>query len=228
MLKVLLAISCLALLGACVIRIDSHENYQHLERTVDLPAAGLNNLIANTGAGNLIIIGEAGRTVIEVQASINYHNEEDIDLTLGRSGDSAVLEAGKRFNFYNDRPPVISLTVLVPASFDLNVDDGSGHLEISGVAGNMQIKDGSGHIDIRGGHNITVDDGSGHMKINRVTGNLDIKDGSGHIEVSDITGSVYIDDGSGDIDVDQAGAINIHESGSGKVRIRNVNVADRG
>lgn len=241
MKKTLIALICLPLLNACVIHIHDDSNYQKRQQTLELAATELGTLIANTEAGNLIIIGEPGRNNIEVQASILYYDEEDIELSLERRGDSAVLNASSNFNSHRRNSPIINLTVLVPAAFALELDDSSGNIQILNLQGNLQITDGSGNINIEGGHNIGVDDGSGNIEITGASGSVNVKDGSGNIVVREvkgnlsiddgsgnitaefIDGNVEIDDGSGSIDINQVGAINILEAGSGGLSIRNIN-----
>lgn len=232
-----------SLLSGCVIYVGNGHagDLQHEERKLTLNGSDLKQLQADTGAGTLEIIGEAGRSEVEMVANIYYYNADDIRLNLVRSGSSAVLEAGFDNNFYNGNSPYIDVVVKVPEHFGLALDDGSGDTDIRGLQGDLQVEDGSGDLRISGGANVkvedgsgnllieqvsgklTVDDGSGDLTIRNVVGNVMIEDGSGDIIVSAVGGIVTIDDGSGDINVDGAGGLTILDSGSGGLKLNAIN-----
>ncbi|WP_240220166.1 DUF4097 family beta strand repeat-containing protein [Rheinheimera hassiensis] len=231
------------LLSGCVIYVGNGHagDLQHEERKLTLNAASLKQLQADTGAGKLDIIGEAGRSEIEMVANIYYYKADDIRLSLTTSGNSAVLEAGFEKSFYNGNSPYIDVLIKVPEHFGLTLDDGSGDTGINGLQGDLQVDDGSGDLRINGGANVkvedgsgnllieqvsgklTVDDGSGDLIIRQVAGNVTIEDGSGDIVVNEVGGVVTIDDGSGDINVDGAGGLTILDSGSGGLKLNAIN-----
>lgn len=239
----ILSIAAATLLSGCVVYVGNGHagDLQHEERKLAISAASLQQLIAETGAGKLDIIGEAGRNEVEMVANIYYYNAEDIRLSLTTSGNKAVLEAGFDKSFYNSNSPYIDLVVKVPQHFGLTLDDGSGDTDIRGLAGNLQLEDGSGDLRINGGAdvkvedgsgnllieqvngNLVVDDGSGDVQIDKVTGNVNFEDGSGDIVVKNVAGIVTIDDGSGDINVDGAGGLTILEAGSGGLKLNAIN-----
>ncbi|MBZ9613494.1 DUF4097 family beta strand repeat-containing protein [Rheinheimera maricola] len=238
-----LSIAAATLLSGCVVYIGSSNanDMQHEERKLTLNAANLSQLVADTGAGKLDIIGEADRSEIEMVANIYYYRADDIRLSLTSRGNNAVLEAGFDKDFYNGNSPYIDVVVKVPAHFGLTLDDGSGDSEIVGLQGNLQLVDGSGDLRISGGANVKVEDGSGNLLIEQVSGKLTvddgsgdltirqvaadvmIEDGSGDIFVSAVGGIVTIDDGSGDINVDGAGGLTILDSGSGGLKLNAIN-----
>lgn len=231
------------LLSGCVIYVGNGHagDLQHEERKLTLNAASLKQLQADTGAGKLDIIGEAGRSEIEMVANIYYYKADDIRLSLTTSGNSAVLEAGFEKSFYNGNSPYIDVLIKVPEHFGLTLDDGSGDTDINGLQGDLQVDDGSGDLRINGGANVkvedgsgnllleqisgklTVDDGSGDLIIRQVAGDVTIEDGSGDIVVNEVGGVVTIDDGSGDINVDGAGGLTILDSGSGGLKLNAIN-----
>lgn len=232
-----------SLLSGCVIYVGNGHagDLQHEERKLTLNGSDLKQLQADTGAGTLEIIGEAGRSEVEMVANIYYYNADDIRLNLVRSGSSAVLEAGFDNNFYNGNSPYIDVLIKVPQHFGLTLDDGSGDTDIRGLTGDLRVEDGSGDLRINGGANVTVEDGSGNLFITQVNGKLSVDDGSGQLEirtasgdvgiedgsgdiiVSAVGGIVTIDDGSGDINVDGAGGLTILDSGSGGLKLNAIN-----
>ncbi|HAW93782.1 MULTISPECIES: DUF4097 family beta strand repeat-containing protein [unclassified Arsukibacterium] len=239
----MLSITALVLLSGCVVYVgNGHAGDRlHEERTLSLSADNLSRLVADTGAGKLDIIGEDGRELIELQASIYYYDSEDIRLSLIRRGNDAVLEAGFASSSYNGNSPYIDVVVKVPARLALTLDDGSGDTDIRGLQGDLNIEDGSGALRISGGNNakvvdgsgelyiselqgnLVLEDGSGDADIRQVKGNVTVEDGSGDLMISDIGGVVTVDDGSGDINVNGAGGLTILDSGSGGLKINAIN-----
>ncbi len=231
------------LLSGCIINVNGADMgpLEHEYRELSLDASALQQLIAQTGAGKLNIVGAEALQQIKVQADIYYHQDQSPDLDLYTKGKQAILKAEFNNSVSFGRSPYIDLTIQVPAELALDIDDGSGAINIAKVNANIQIEDGSGAINIVGGHNlaiddgsgsisvsqvqgnITLDDGSGAIDINQVQGNVNIKDGSGSLSVRQVLGKVTIDDGSGDIEVEHAQGLTIVDAGSGDVRFDNIN-----
>jgi len=206
--------------------------YNHAEtREFSLASDKLTELRIKSGHGFVIVNGSAEATSIEVKADIllpvtnrgkvERILEEDMRLLLDSTGSTARLEG--TFTWTNrlfGQGPRVSMTVTVPASMNVFVDDGSGFIEIRNVDGNVTVEDGSGSIDlseIRG--NVTIEDGSGWIDVDNVTASVKIKDRSGGISVSRVKGDVTIDDGAGNMAVrDVSGDLVIVDSGSGRLR----------
>lgn len=204
-------------------------------KTLSLAAEGITQLEIDSGAGFLKVQGVEGLKAIEVKAEILARGvdekdmkkfiEDHIKLTLENKGGRAVLvsEVKERL-FFSFHDVQIDLTVNIPEKMDLNVDDGSGRIEISSIAGNLNIEDGSGGIqveDIQG--DVEINDGSGEIEVKEITGNVSIEDGSGSMTVLNVGGNVTVDDGSGSIDVDGVGKdLILKDTGSGSVNHRNV------
>lgn len=243
------------LITACLLGISSIAWGEVSEqRELSLDAAGLSSLRADVGAGSLEIEGIAGATEVHVVATIVIDTDSaekakkslssEIKLTLERDGDRAVLIAkSNRLRFFGSSPDVmINLEVTVPESFDLDIDDGSGDVEVRNIGGKIKLDDGSGSIDMESiGGDVTVDDGSGSIRIHDIGGALAVDDGSGSINISKVNGTVDVDDGSGDLDIrevndtvyitdgsggitvtDLQGDLVIRESGSGSMVINGV------
>jgi hypothetical protein len=217
----ILTLTAAAMLTGCVVYIGKGhaENLTHQERKLSLDGAALQQLIADTGAGTLDIIGEDNRSEIELIANIYFYDADAIRLSLQRRGKDAVLEATFDKAFHNGNSPYMDVTVKVPAHFGLKLDDGSGDTDIRGLRGNLQIEDGSGDLRINGGANATVQDGSGSVVISQLSGRLLLDDGSGDITISDIGADVSIDDGSGDITVSNVAGIVTIDDGSGDINV---------
>ncbi|MBE0458132.1 DUF4097 family beta strand repeat protein [Pseudoalteromonas prydzensis] len=168
-----------------------------------MSAAQLQRLDIESEAGSVRVIGSSTATEITVDATIyTVKSDDPYILTLEQKSGKAVLTAKNNqssgMQIYQGNSPSIDLVVTVPSSFSLDIEDGSGDIDINGVQGDIDI-----------------DDGSGSITINNAAGNLKIEDGSGDINLVDITGSVDIDDNSGSISAKQLGSYLTIEDDSG-------------
>ncbi|MCE9687855.1 DUF4097 family beta strand repeat-containing protein [Shewanella sp. AS16] len=198
---------------------------EHQQRELQLSAADIHVLAARTGAGSLEIQGVEGLNQILVKADIYSDDEAQIDFSLARQAGKAKLVAdvkqAKGFFFGSYDSPYMDVTVQLPAAMALELDDGSGGIEIAGMSADIRVKDGSGALKIVGGNNLRIDDGSGAIVISQVTGDIEIEDGSGAIDISRVTGDIEIDDGSGNMDIrDIQGKVKIRD-GSGNIEVSN-------
>lgn len=221
-------------------------------RNLELSAAGIQTLKIQSGSGFLTIIGvkEVDRIRATAQIVVKGIQENDFQkyladrlrLTLKKQGKDAVLQADIQKSFADKIDAEVNLTVKVPRNLAVTIDDGSGAILVTGLAGGLQLDDDSGSIDIinmEGSLKITdgsgridiedvrgdvdVQDGSGHIKINLIKGDVSITDGSGSIMVQDINGNVTIADGSGNIEIqDVTQNVYINTAGSGTVEIEGV------
>jgi hypothetical protein len=182
------------------------------DRVLELDTDGISRLDIDAGAGKLVITGAAGVDTILVTATVNVPDADDDDareiigkqlrLSLEKADDEARLKG------YFDNSgwswgdsPSVDLDVRVPEGLALVVDDSSGSLQITDVYADVEIDDGSGSISISGVASVVIDDGSGSITVTDASGDVEIEDGSGSITIEKVGGGVRIDDGSGGIDV---------------------------
>lgn len=205
-------------------------------QNLTLPSEGLARLDITAGAGFLTVSGRDGQTMIEVKAHIQVSGVSDsamgewiknhVELELRKAGDTAVLVGEIRsrgFISLFDGEAKIDLTVSVPKTLALKIDDGSGELTVEDVKAGVRIKDGSGDLRVaRISGDLWIDDGSGDITVDGVEGNVDIIDGSGGMDVRDITGDVSVDDGSGGISLLKVGGNVTIDDGSGHLEIDDV------
>jgi len=216
----------------------------NLSKKVQLALAtdSIVQLSIDAGAGDLKITGVAGQSEITVVAKVLGDNLSDDDyvLSLEKKGDKAVLTAQFNDNTYNNES--IDLTVSMPSSLALVVDDKSGDISIesvsngltlndrsgdinlSKIAGLMRIEDRSGDVtgdDLRG--DVIINDRSGEIRLKNVVGDVNIDDSSGDIRATNISGVVTVEDSSGDININGAADFKLKNDGSGDVSLRNIN-----
>lgn len=200
----------------------------------DRSADGLRRLSLDVGAGALTIVGAPNSDVVQVRGRACAGSRDELDnMSLRHERRSDELRL--RSDVDTDRHWLISMLgwgygsryidieLTVPAGLMLDIDDGSGPINIHDVTGDLRIDDGSGDIvmDSVDG-NVVIDDGSGGIDVHRVTGRVEIEDGSGSIMIFD-TGPVQVDDGSGDISIREInGDVLIVDDGSGPIDIQSI------
>jgi hypothetical protein len=246
MLTKIPALISAVILSGCVIHINGEAVAadKAVNETLTLDTYGITSLDAKTGAGSLKIIGVEGIDKITVDAEIHTNEGIDYTFSLEKNGNEAQLIAehqtrnGMHWTIGHDLR--IDLIVKVPPSLAIDVDDGSGEIDIAGLTSALKLEDGSGSVYIDGGSSLIIDDGSGEIDVKNISGDITvddgsgstvikdtggdiyIKDGSGGIKVLNTSGTVTIDDGSGGIFVQEAGGLVIEESGSGDLEIDKV------
>ncbi len=213
------------LLSACVIHVGhstAGEDLKHQQRQLQLTAAGLTELQAETEAGDLKIIGVKGLTQIEVSADLYSSEDKPFTLSLEKRGSAAVLKAlgGNCIGICTGSSAYADLVIRVPVELALALEDGSGDIHIEGLSSDLAIEDGSGNLTVQGGRNLALEDGSGNVSLTQLSGNLTVEDGSGDLFVRQIAGTVLVEDGSGDIDIQQVKGMVSVSDGSGNIRVQ--------
>jgi hypothetical protein len=221
-------------------------------RQLELAAKDIQTLKIDCGSGSLTVIGAKGIDRISVSGKIKARGitvdefkkylENQLQLSLKKLGNNAVLRAEIKDGIQRATEATIDLTVIVPNTFNINIEDGSGPIIVTNIFGALQVNDDSGKIDIintqgevkikdgSGGieiqdvrGNVEVQDGSGEINIGLIKGNVSITDGSGSIKIQDIDGSVTVTDDSGSIEIYQVTQnVFIRQAGSGSLEIEGV------
>lgn len=218
-LLITIAIACAVLVGCDALVCDVSA-----ERSATVPAAGINIVRIIAEAGSLDVEGRIDLTEISATGTACASNTADVDdiqFDVTTSGSEVVIEA--RTPDGNAR---FDVTVVVPESAVVDIEDGSGSVEVRDVA-EVLITDGSGDVYVTdvSGDVLVMDDGSGDLDLRDIAGSVEIEvDGSGGIEVAEVGGNVLIgSDGSGDIRVaDIGGDFEVGSGGSGNISHSNV------
>ncbi|AKS42459.1 DUF4097 family beta strand repeat-containing protein [Wenzhouxiangella marina] len=193
------------------------------ELSIEVPEGAA--LSIDAGAGFLIIEGSDTTRQVSVSADVRQHTANDdyrLELSIDEAGQiQLVAHGGDGWN--NDR---LDLRLQVPRSLTIEIEDGSGSIQIRNLAAALSIDDGSGSIDVsQVSGDVRIVDGSGSIRIDQVDGQVDIDDGSGSIDVSQVSGKVTVSDGSGSINVDGAGDFELLDDGSGSVNLNKIRSA---
>ena len=201
-------------------------------RTARVDARGASRIIIIARSGWLRVEGKDGTTEVVAEGTARAPRKDLLDqikLTGTRSGNVVRIEVDipdtKNHDWDSnwDSGPALDLTVTVPDNIAVEVEDSSGELRVTGTAA-LDLDDGSGQIEIQDiGGALRVRDGSGSLEIQNVRGDVTIEDGSGEIDVRDVTGSVTLRDGSGSITArGVGGSVIVERDGSGGIRVVDV------
>ena len=205
----------------------------HAQRNLDLPAEGLNLLRLQTRAGDLRISGVAGLKQIELRGKAcasSAESLEQLQLRHNRNGstlsaETTSPESQSGFKLFGSTYAYIDLEVRVPESFNLELTDSSGDIEIADV-GAIELTDSSGDIRVRNAlGDVRLTDSSGDIKLDRVGGNVTIvNDSSGDIDIDGVRRNVDIeDDSSGDIVIENVdGNARVGHDSSGDIRFSRI------
>ena len=207
----------------------SGECSYEMDRELTLAASGVRVLDIQAGSGQLPVEGQRGLEEIVVLGQLCASDEayleemllEVIDLSDGvvRLETHYPSERSRRGN----NTASIHLTVLVPLGMNVDIDDSSGDMVVSGT-GDLNIDDSSGSILVEGiDGTVRIDDSSGGIDLRDVSGDVDVDDSSGGIDVFDVRGSVTVRDGSGGIEISEVDRnVLIESDGSGGIDVSNV------
>lgn len=194
------------------------------ERSGAVDAGGASRVVIDAGAGDLVVTGVEGAGAVSAQGTACANRREVLDairLEVTRRDD--VVHVRTLFPSSPRGPAQLDLTVRVPAALPVTVDDGSGPVEVDGVAA-LDIDDGSGSIRVRNvPGEVEIEDGSGEVDVSGA-GSLRITDGSGEIDVRNVIRDVVVvSDGSGEIAISGVGGdVTIERDGSGEIEVRGV------
>jgi hypothetical protein len=226
----------LAALGPSAVIIDEVTPSRPVDydepRTARVDARGASRIVIVGRAGWLRVEGKSGTTEVVAEGTARAPRDDllkDIKLTGTREGDIVRIVVEMPDMKHRDwdsnweSGPALDLTVTVPATIPVEIEDSSGDLRVMGTAA-LDIDDNSGEVEIRDvGGALRVTDGSGALEIENVRGDVTIEDGSGEIDVRDVTGSVSVRDGSGSITArGVGGTVHVLRDGSGGIRVVDV------
>lgn len=240
-----IALALGALLAPTLALADDDCDYEASRKAV-VDADGADTVTLDVDAGSLTVRGVEGLTEVRIHGTACASKErllEDIQLEARRSGSRVVVKSEiDRELFGWNSEARLDLTLEVPAGIALEIEDGSGSIEIADVgdveiedgsgsieienAGHVRIEDGSGEIDIRGSRGAWIKDGSGSIYVRRSQGDVEVReDGSGSITILGVVGNVWIrEDGSGSIRVEEvSGDLTVDRDGSGGISWDDVN-----
>ena len=197
------------------------DTIQRLSIRAETGALAVHALPAQEGSPHEVRV--EGRVCSARKATLEY-----MDVVHALTGDVLLVQAvipEIDTAFWINHYPYIDLNIGVPAGLAVTIKDGSGDMQVSGT-GTLQIDDGSGRITVSSiAGDVRIEDGSGEISVEQVDGAVDIEDGSGAIDVSHVTSGVVVDDGSGELRIAQIGGTVSISDGSGSIDVMDVEQA---
>ena len=223
----LVSTAALAAIGAPALAAQDYT----APRSATLPTSGVHRVELIGRAGSLRIDGKSSSNEVRVRGTARASSRpllEEIKLIAEAKDGTIYVEADipehNGWGWDDDSHQALDLIIELPADMPLDVEDGSGELEIRNV-GPLDVSDGSGEATIEHvGGQLRVKDGSGELRITDVKGDVEVADGSGSLEIRDVQGGVEIDNkGSGELRITNvAKSIHVRSKGSGTVDVAHV------
>lgn len=199
------------------------------ERTLSV-GSGVVDLEVATGSGDVTVRrGGTGNVRIMGHVSVG-RRDSNPGSTLQMIQNSPPIEQnGNRIRIGRDtdddddlmRNVSIDYEIVVPEGTSLDVNTGSGDLEISGLNGGVEATTGSGDVELSDiGGDVAARTGSGDIIGENIAGEIEANTGSGDVELSQTAqGDVSIATGSGDVELTGIrGGLQIG-SGSGDIEV---------
>lgn len=214
-------------------------------RSASASTAGIATVRVQNGSGRLVITGNPSATAVHATGTAHASSQRDLDrlkLVVEREGSDIVVRPDMP-DSWGGCDCSMDMTVEVPTSVQLDVQDGSGGAELRNVgrvrvqsgSGGVRIEHTSGDVSVRSGSgeasltdvhgNVRASSGSGGVTVDGVTGSVEIEHaGSGSVSLSNVRGSVHVGSiGSGSLDADGVGGdLTVDNKGSGSVHYASV------
>jgi hypothetical protein len=212
------------------------------------------------GSEDVVVLTEEGRRAefkIEktYRANDRDYGEEllaEAEILFERRGGRLIVERKKERDLGLSRLTKgyvsIDIEVGLPSDVHLDVNTGSGDVEIADRGGRVDINTGSGDVEVGeadGGlkvntgsgdvtieaarHAVRLSTGSGDVSVGGIGGGASVHTGSGDVTIGKVAGDVGVSTGSGDVEISNSmGSIDAHTS-SGDVDLhRHTGSADIG
>ncbi len=198
-------------------------------RTVNSAGPDIQRVVIEARAGELNVRGGTGRDVgVEGKACASSAELlDEIKVEIRRDGDTVYVRTVMpelSGGFLGNRYAYMDVSVAVPKTATLKIDDSSGAMYVSDVQ-SADITDSSGAQTLeRIAGDLAVVDSSGAIRITGVGGALRLQDSSGDVDVNNVQGDVTVTvDSSGDLNIRRvAGSVHVLNDSSGAIEIGDV------
>lgn len=217
--------------------------------TLTLDASSFDRLIVRAGPGGLVIRGRPDFPAVEVQG-IKCASRRDVleglHLEARSEERTAYVDVGIPSELFSPQVGTVAkieLSIAVPKGLDLEVQDGSGNVELYevgstrlesdlgdiravGLVGTLRISGGPGSLVIHGHEgDVWIDAKPGAVQVAEIDGSVVVaEEHVGDITVRDVTGSVNLERGqAGDVSVDGVlGDLTVGAMRRGKLEYKNI------
>lgn len=125
-------------------------------------------------------------------------DEDEVKVRVSHTGKSLTISEKSRGN--NTDSDASNWVIIVPDGLNLDVNSGTGSLEISGMEGDLQANTGTGDIQISDMEGrFDVNSGTGEIEIDNAKGKFDLNSGTNDVIVVNASGKFSANSGTGDV-----------------------------
>lgn len=179
--------------------------------------------------GTLVLASDAGSINVDTwdqnKVRVRVRNSRDFEVSFEQRGNDVIVTAeaerrgGGLFGF--GRNSNIRFLVNVPVNYNLELDTGGGHIEVSDISGNVEVDTSGGHIEIGKvtPGNVNADTSGGYISIDDVDGNVVADTSGGRITIGNVTGNVNADTSGGRIQIGNVGGNMVADTSGGSIEV---------
>lgn len=189
--------------------------------TREFRGIGLESLQVKNSSGNVkVSVSGDGSAYVSAKKLIF---DKSCRLKMNRAGKVLVVEVEKD-GWPNGETCRVDFEIKVPRSVALNINSGSGDLNVDGTNGPIIFDLGSGDVVVKAeAEKLHGNSGSGSIKASGTFGDIEVETGSGSIDANGLTGKANLKTGSGDLNIKYKSASNKSylyiETGSGDAAV---------
>lgn len=187
------------------------------EQKVDVTSAA-KKLVLNNDFGAIKVVGEAGRTAIEMKPALKSADPEAGNIKVVEDGDTLLVQVNNTSN----GTIAVDVTVYTPKALDFTVNTKGGALDLAGMVGSGTANTGDGNcaidMDLGTAGKLTVNTGKGNITVlvpAATAGSLSASATGGTLTVGaslHLDTPVYGGQGSGDLNGGGSASITLNSS----------------
>ena len=197
------------------------------QKTIDKTFENIKFIRVEIASGNAIV-KKSDSDKIKVTVEYTYDDDEyapDFRVSGSNLRIREEFERGRRRNWNNRGRS--EWTLEIPDGLELDLNTGSGNVDIEGVNLLMRASSGSGNVSLENTDGDTrVNTGSGNITVYTAKGELSANTGSGTIRVRDLEGDSDLNTGSGNIRASGVSGSARYNTGSGNIDADNITLTD--
>jgi DUF4097 and DUF4098 domain-containing protein YvlB len=202
------------------------------DRAGGVDGKGVEKVVIRAGAGDMKVVGRANAVRVEARGTACGNKQSLVDaaqIHVRREGNVVYVETelpqntGSSWKFGKDEYAYIDIGIALPSNVPVEAIDSSGDTVIEDIAA-LTMQDSSGDLEItRVAGLVDVGDSSGDLSIQHA-GSVRVRDSSGDIEIEEVkTDVIVVIDSSGDIRIARVGGdVTIEQDSSGTIRAEDV------
>jgi DUF4097 and DUF4098 domain-containing protein YvlB len=187
---------------------------------------GPTRLDLSTGSGDVhVTVGATGEVRVHGEIQANHWGAEGGQKRIEQvQSNPPIQQEGNLIRVgsvgQNLHNVSIDYTIEVPAETEVHCNTGSGDVVVEGVKGPANFISGSGNVEASSiAGDIQTKTNSGDVKLDNVHGQVQVGTGSGNIEIQSAKGEIRLGTGSGDIKISHPGDNVVATAGSGNIEV---------